>query len=733
MIINISYDSSVASAPAAFKTAINYVINYFDTLFINPVTININVGWGEVNGQPLSGALGQSFSNLASTTYTQITNALVDNSAAANLPASDPTNGGPFWIPIADAKALGFPSANSTGIDGSVGFDSAPGIFTFDPNNRAVPGQYDFIGVAFHEISEVMGRIAGLGSFGYSTMDLFRYSAPGTRQLQGGQPAYFSIDGGKTNLDNFNTSSGGDYGDGANSAGNDAFRAFSSSGVLNAVTSADVALLEAIGWNTVSSQAPTISSIATSGTGITGGNGDLNAGKAVTLTVTWSEAVNVAGGSPILSLNDGGTATYTGGSGTAALTFKYTVAPGQNTSDLVVSSLNLNGATMQDGAGNNADLSGATNYNPAGILQIDTIAPTVAISSAGGMTSHPAQTVSGTVGVADAGTVVTLYDGTTALGTATVQSNGSWSTSIALAGTGTHTLTATDTDAAGNTGTSNAIIYTLEATLPAISASQIQAEDFAITRVTLPLDQATSIASSINSGAQTEVQFINNLLSQVAATTIPAVAVEGSMYSAVGTSAEVTLLATQFLPAQVANATQHGYNPVVYVSEALGVVFASSNETGSTAFATTFGPTHAGMPNSAAGDAAFAAAASSSIFGSASTPTLVNAIENYVSNWKTFFTNNGLHGSADQIDLAARGTAWGDAVGLALSNNLGPLNAQTINFLEDAAQGTAVYSASLSSQPNHAPFQGAATASVASAANDVQLTGVAAHIDHIVM
>jgi hypothetical protein len=78
--------------------------------------------------------------------------------------------------------------------------------------------------------------------------------------------------------------------------------------------------------------------------------------------------------------------------------------------------------------------------------------------------------------------------------------------------------------------------------------------------------------------------------------------------------------------------------------------------------------------------------------------------------------------------LAAR--PWGDAVGVALANNLGPLNAQAINFLEDAAQGTAIYLAALSSQPNHAPFQGAATASVASAAGSVQLTGVAAHVDH---
>jgi hypothetical protein len=355
---------------------------------------------------------------------------------------------------------------------------------------------------------------------------------------------------------------------------------------------------------------------------------------------------------------------------------------------------------------------------------LDTTPPTVAITSAGGLTSHPTQTVSGTVDVADAGTIVTLYDGTTALGTATVQSNGSWSTSITVTGDGTHTLTATDTDAAGNTGTSNAVIYTLQAALPLISASQIQAEDFAITRATLPLDQATAIANSINSGAQTEVQFINNLLSQVADTTIPAVAVEGSMYGAVGTSAEVTLLATQFLPAQVANATQHGYNPVVYASEALGLVFAFGNENGGTAFAINFGPSNAAMSNTATGDAAFAAAAASAIFGSAANPNTPGAILGFVSNWEAFYTSHGIpgiaHPTAAQIDLAARGAAWGDAVGVALANNLGPLNGQAMNFLEDAAEGTAIYSTSLSSQPNHAPF----------AANSIQLTGVAAHVDH---
>ena len=40
--------------------------------------------------------------------------------------------------------------------------------------------------------------------------------------------------------------------------------------------------------------------------------------------------VNITGGTPTLTLNDGGTATYVSGTGTNALTFSYTVAAGQN-------------------------------------------------------------------------------------------------------------------------------------------------------------------------------------------------------------------------------------------------------------------------------------------------------------------------------------------------------------------------------------------------------------------
>src|SRR5476651_1031100 len=133
---------------------------------------------------------------------------------------------------------------------------------------------------------------------------------------------------------------------------------------------------------------PTVTSVVASGSGIMAGAGDLNAGNVVTLTVNLSAAVVVAGGIPTLSLNDGGVATYTGGSGSNALTFSYTVAAGQNTADLAVTVVNLNNATLTDGAGNAADLTGAV-INPTGILQIDTTAPTVTsvVASGTGITA----------------------------------------------------------------------------------------------------------------------------------------------------------------------------------------------------------------------------------------------------------------------------------------------------------------------------------------------------------
>ena len=131
---------------------------------------------------------------------------------------------------------------------------------------------------------------------------------------------------------------------------------------------------------------PSVTSVTTSGPGIAAGNGDLDAGHVVTFTLNTSEAVDVdtTGGTPMLMLNDGGIATYAGGSGTSALAFTTTVTPGENTPDLAVTGVNLNGGTAVDANGHAADLTSAIG-NPDGILQIDTTAP-----HATGITAAPA-------------------------------------------------------------------------------------------------------------------------------------------------------------------------------------------------------------------------------------------------------------------------------------------------------------------------------------------------------
>ncbi len=95
-------------------------------------------------------------------------------------------------------------------------------------------------------------------------------------------------------------------------------------------------------------------------------SGEADAGQQVTLALTMSEAVtvNLTGGSPTLTLNDGATATYDGAASNPSpgtLVFAYTVGATDETPSLQVSEVNLNGATINDANGNAADLSAAAN------------------------------------------------------------------------------------------------------------------------------------------------------------------------------------------------------------------------------------------------------------------------------------------------------------------------------------------------------------------------------------
>ena len=83
LAINVVYDPSVASAPAGFTQTIANVVNFYESHFSNPVTITIDVGYGEVDGQAMqAGALGENQAYMTSVSYSQLQAALVNNANA---------------------------------------------------------------------------------------------------------------------------------------------------------------------------------------------------------------------------------------------------------------------------------------------------------------------------------------------------------------------------------------------------------------------------------------------------------------------------------------------------------------------------------------------------------------------------------------------------------------------------------------------------------------------------
>ena len=152
-------------------------------------------------------------------------------------------------------------------------------------------------------------------------------------------------------------------------------------------------------------------------TSVTAPSGDDGPGTVVAFTVNFSEAVtvNTGGGTPMLTLSNGATATYVSGSGSTGLVFNYTVGAtgsGQDTADLATAATNallLNGATIKDAAGNVAVLTGASNVNPTGTLQIDTTAPTVSITTPRCGAQRDQPTVSGQDGGLDAAFTVKIF------------------------------------------------------------------------------------------------------------------------------------------------------------------------------------------------------------------------------------------------------------------------------------------------------------------------------------
>jgi len=149
------------------------------------------------------------------------------------------------------------------------------------------------------------------------------------------------------------------------------------------VTLPPLATVNSLGGNkaiVIDTSAPSVSNVSS-----TNLDGAYRAGASIDVTVTFTAPVTVAGGVPYIDLSNGAAAWYSSGSGSATLTFTYNVGPAEDVADLgyaLTTSLNANGATIQDVATQNASLTlpapggaGSLSFNKA--IEIDTVQPTV--------------------------------------------------------------------------------------------------------------------------------------------------------------------------------------------------------------------------------------------------------------------------------------------------------------------------------------------------------------------
>lgn len=268
----------------------------------------------------------------------------------------------------------------------------------------------------------------------------------------------------------------------------------------------------------VDTVAPNVSSVGSSAS-----NGTYKAGDFIAISVSFNDNVTVTG-SPLISLNSGGTATYATGSGSSTLTFYYTVLTNENSADLDyanTSALSLNNGTIKDAAGNDAILTLATpgaagSLSNAKAIVIDALAPgapVITLPSAGS-TISTLPTISGT---AEANTLIDIFCNGALLGTTSANGIGAWTfTVVSELGEGAVQFRAQARDANGNVGALSSGISVIvqkeqEPVDPEPEPTPVETETYSITGV-IHLD---SIDASELSGVAANLYEGQTLISRV--------------------------------------------------------------------------------------------------------------------------------------------------------------------------------------------------------------------------
>jgi len=276
--LTISYDDSAASADDA---QIKAAVNLLDSLYSNNVTVDVTFSIGSIGGASTT----QNYYAVNYSTYTAALKAdsvanpinTVLATAVSNLGKGNDAGG-------TSQMALTSAQARMLGIAG-ISVDNSQIVLGSGLSGTALTN------AILHELDEVLGG-GGAGSTlngaqqgvsffsnKYGATDLYRYSAANTPSwsTSGSATAYFSIDGGVTNLHYFNQDSSGDYGDftnGGAAGGVDACviqSAFICSPADNYVSgSLENIMEESIGWDPVATPVPAALPLFATGTALMG-------------------------------------------------------------------------------------------------------------------------------------------------------------------------------------------------------------------------------------------------------------------------------------------------------------------------------------------------------------------------------------------------------------------------------------------------------------------------------
>ena len=181
----------------------------------DPVSVAIGIGFRDLGIGTGGGAvLGATQASFGTVPYGSFAGRLaadattdVDRAAVAHLPATAPSPN--VTLTTAEARALNI--AMGAGSDGTIEFTSNSSVSFATTRTDLQSGRYDLIGVAEHEIGHLLGFDSALdtGSATRTALDVFRYAGPGAPGFTAGQAAYFSVDGGATNLGDFSPGGSG--------------------------------------------------------------------------------------------------------------------------------------------------------------------------------------------------------------------------------------------------------------------------------------------------------------------------------------------------------------------------------------------------------------------------------------------------------------------------------------------------------------------------------------------